>query len=230
MEKRKRGRPKKGEEKKIGRPRKHIDKELFEEMCEYQCTMQEICLGVGVTDKTLTNWCKETYGKSFSEIFKEKRVKGFASLRATQYRLAKSGNATMLIWLGRNWLGQTDKPPEPKEEKTQETPIEQTPEFVAKYNAMKANLLKQLEKKKAGIPLFEDLVNDYMLYWTLKEKLKSDIDKRGLFISYNNGGGQSGEKENPSMEKLLKVSSKLKEIQLQLEISVENSGDSDDEL
>jgi hypothetical protein len=26
-----------------------------------------------------------------------------------QWKLARSGNATMLIWLGKQWLGQTDK-------------------------------------------------------------------------------------------------------------------------
>jgi len=31
------------------------------------------------------------------------------SLRRIQYSTAMEGNATMLVWLGKNWLGQTDK-------------------------------------------------------------------------------------------------------------------------
>jgi hypothetical protein len=30
-------------------------------------------------------------------------------LRRLQWKLARAGNATMLIWLGKQWLGQTDK-------------------------------------------------------------------------------------------------------------------------
>jgi hypothetical protein len=31
------------------------------------------------------------------------------SLRRKQYSTAMEGNATMLVWLGKNWLSQTDK-------------------------------------------------------------------------------------------------------------------------
>lgn len=91
-----------------GRPKIEIDKEQFEELCKIQCTQAEICAVLGITDKTLTNWCKKTYKKSFSEIFKEKRAGGFASLRRTQFALAND-NAAMAIFLGKNYLGQSDK-------------------------------------------------------------------------------------------------------------------------
>ena len=32
------------------------------------------------------------------------------SLRRAQYQVAKDGNPTMLIWLGKQWLGQSEKP------------------------------------------------------------------------------------------------------------------------
>jgi len=88
---------------------KEIDKEQFETMCGIQCTKLEICAVMKVDDKTLENWCKRTYKKGFSEVFKEKRQKGFASLRRMQYDKALKGNTTMLIFLGKNWLGQSDK-------------------------------------------------------------------------------------------------------------------------
>ena len=37
-----------------GRPPKEIDKEQFEKLCEIQCTRDEICEVLDVTDKTLT--------------------------------------------------------------------------------------------------------------------------------------------------------------------------------
>ena len=91
-------------------------------------------------------------------------------------------------------------------------------------------LYKQLEKRKAITPIYKDLIEDYMTYWSVKEKLKKDIKERGVYIKYNNGGGQTGETDNPSIDKLLKTSSKLKEILLQLEIDLDAVGEDDDEL
>lgn len=216
-----------------GRPRKEINKEDFEELCEMQCSEQEICQVLDVSDKTLSAWCKRTYGgkMNFSEVFAQKRKKGFRRLRSAQYALALSGNTTMLIWLGRNWLNQTDKliMQEPEEE-NQETKNEDTENFNKQYAEIRDNLYKQLEKRKAITPIYKDLIEDYMTYWSVKEKLKKDIKERGVYIKYNNGGGQTGETDNPSIDKLLKTSSKLKEILLQLEIDLDAVGEDDDEL
>lgn len=92
----------------MARPRKEIDKKNFESLCELQCTEEEFCGFFGCCTETLNAWCKRTYGKSFSEIFKEKRGAGKVSLRRAQFQAAKNGNATMLVWLGRNWLGQSE--------------------------------------------------------------------------------------------------------------------------
>lgn len=96
------------EKNKGGRPRKTIDQEQFEKLCELQCTQEEICGWFDVTDKTLTSWCKTTYGVSFSEIYNKKREKGKISLRRAQFQLAQK-NAAMAIFLGKNYLGQTDR-------------------------------------------------------------------------------------------------------------------------
>lgn len=94
--------------KKMGRPKKIINQEQFEKMCAIQCTLEEICDVFGVTDKTLNSWCKETYGTTFSEVFAKKRSLGKMSLRRAQFRLAEK-NAAMAIFLGKNYLGQTDQ-------------------------------------------------------------------------------------------------------------------------
>lgn len=93
----------------MARPRKKIDKEQFEKLCGLQCTIEEFCCYFDCDDKTLNSWCKQTYKCSFSEIFKIKRGTGKISLRRKQFEVAMSGNPTMLIWLGRNHLNQTDK-------------------------------------------------------------------------------------------------------------------------
>lgn len=101
---------------KTGRPKKVIDQKQFETLCGIQCTENEICAVLGVTDKTLNTWCRRTYKMTFSDIFAQKRDYGKASLRRMQYKLAESGNATMLIWLGRQWLGQAEKQSKPDDD------------------------------------------------------------------------------------------------------------------
>lgn len=92
-----------------GRPPKEIDKKQFEKLCALQCTQAEFCCFFDCEDDTLNSWCKRTYGKSFSEVFKIKRGAGHISLRRSQWRLAET-NAAMAIFLGKQYLGQTDNP------------------------------------------------------------------------------------------------------------------------
>lgn len=92
----------------MARPTKLINQKQFEQLCQIQCTKEEICAVLDVSDKTLDRWCKETYETSFSEIFSQKRKGGHASLRAKQWKLASKSPA-MAIFLGKQFLGQTDK-------------------------------------------------------------------------------------------------------------------------
>ena len=92
----------------MARPLKPIDQEAFEKLCELQCTKDEICSFFDITEKTLTGWCRRTYGMGFSDVYKQKRKGGVISLRRSQFELAKK-NATMAIWLGKQYLGQKDE-------------------------------------------------------------------------------------------------------------------------
>ena len=93
----------------MARPKKEIDKNIFENLCRIQCTKDEICGVFECDEKTLTRWCNDTYSEGFSDIFKKKSKAGKISLRRLQWKAAQSGNVTMLIWLGKQYLGQTDK-------------------------------------------------------------------------------------------------------------------------
>ena len=92
-----------------GRPKAVIDKKTFEGLCFIQATKEEVCAVFNVDEKTLTRWCKDTYKRGFSDILKEKSAGGKSSLRRAQWQSAQKGNVVMQIWLGKNWLGQTDK-------------------------------------------------------------------------------------------------------------------------
>ena len=93
---------------KMGRPVKEINQKTFEGLCKIQCTEEEICAILDISDETLNRWCKKTYNKTFVEVFKEKRTGGKASLRRSQWKLAET-NATLAIWLGKQYLGQRDE-------------------------------------------------------------------------------------------------------------------------
>lgn len=97
-----------GKPRKMGRPQKEINQQQFESMCSIQATQEEICLVLGLSDKTLNRWCRQTYGTTFSEVFAQKRALGKISLRRYQWQLAKK-NANMAIFLGKQFLGQKDE-------------------------------------------------------------------------------------------------------------------------
>lgn len=93
---------------KVGRPPKEFDQKNFESLCQIQCTQEEICQFFGCSEKTLNRWCRDTYGVNFSQVFKDKRGVGRISLRRAQFQAAINGNASLLIWLGKQYLGQSE--------------------------------------------------------------------------------------------------------------------------
>lgn len=98
---------------KMGRPKKEIDTKTFEGLCKIHCTEKEICSIFDCCEDTLNTWCKETYQDdagnplTFSDVYKKLSAHGNASLRRNQFKLAEK-NATMAIWLGKQYLNQKD--------------------------------------------------------------------------------------------------------------------------
>lgn len=92
---------------KVGRPSVEIDQKTFEKLCSLQCTLEEIAGFFGCCDDTINNWCKKTYNDNFSGIYKKKSIGGKISLRRTQFKIAET-NASMAIFLGKQYLGQRD--------------------------------------------------------------------------------------------------------------------------
>lgn len=91
-----------------GRPRKDINKEFFENLCGLQCTKEEVASFFDVSEDTIERFCKREYGESFAVVFSKKRERGKISLRRTQWKLAEK-SATMAIFLGKQYLDQSDK-------------------------------------------------------------------------------------------------------------------------
>ena len=91
----------------MARHRIEIDKKSFESLCRLQCTLEEIADFFDCSSDTIERWCLRTYKENFAEVFKKKRGAGKIALRRYQFQLAKK-NATMAIFLGKQYLGQKD--------------------------------------------------------------------------------------------------------------------------
>lgn len=78
-----------------------IDLARVEDLASCGCTDKEIAIRLGISESTLQR-------KARAELAKG-RAKLRESLRAAQVRVALSGNIAMLIWLGKQYLGQTDR-------------------------------------------------------------------------------------------------------------------------
>lgn len=68
---------------------------------------------IGCTDREIAEWVGITES-ALRYNFNSELIKGkgqlIQSLRKAQLRTALEGNATLLIWLGKNMLGQSDNP------------------------------------------------------------------------------------------------------------------------
>lgn len=108
---------------KMGRPKIQIDQVQFENLCKMQCTENEVAAWFGCSVDTIERWCKSTYGLRFADIFAQKREAGKISLRRSQWLMAQSV-PSMAIFLGKQYLGQTDDPRRYSKEETTEDKID----------------------------------------------------------------------------------------------------------
>lgn len=92
-----------------GPPKTIIDYETLDDLCNIHCTGEECAAILGMDYDTLNVRLKEDGNGGFSDYFKIKSAGGKMSLRRRQIGLALEGNPTMLIWMGKQQLGQTDK-------------------------------------------------------------------------------------------------------------------------
>ena len=94
---------------KAGRPRKEIDWDLIGQLAAIFCTEEEIAFVLKCAAQTLLNHCIRTQGCTFEDYLEKHRGKGRVSLRRKQFEVALEGDKTMLIWLGKQYLSQSDK-------------------------------------------------------------------------------------------------------------------------
>ena len=86
----------------MARPKKYeIDGKQVEQLASFGCTNKEIASFFGCSADLIE--------KSYSEYLTKGRDKGKIRLRQLQWKAAEAGSHTMLIWLGKQILNQSDK-------------------------------------------------------------------------------------------------------------------------
>ena len=86
----------------MARPKKYnIVKDKVEQLASFGCTDTEIASFFGCSTDLIR--------KSYSENLTKGRDAGKIRLRKLQWNAAEKGNVTMLIWLGKQVLGQAEK-------------------------------------------------------------------------------------------------------------------------
>lgn len=130
---------------KTGRPKKEYNRKLFVDLIGLGCGADEICWvfrdedGKPANIDTVSRWCKREFGCTFQEF----RVKNGAmalkvAVRKNQLELSKK-SAAMAIFLGKNYLGQTDNP---------QTVTE--PEASAADDPLTAAITAEIERRTKG--------------------------------------------------------------------------------
>jgi Helix-turn-helix domain of resolvase len=93
------GRPPK--HKKPGRPLKVVPEHEIVRLAATGSTAESIAVRLGIT--------RDLLYRRFKHLLDRGRVLRDSDLQRRQYEVAMSGCASLLIWLGKQWLGQTDK-------------------------------------------------------------------------------------------------------------------------
>lgn len=90
------------------RPVKPIDWKMVDTLLMSGCTGAEIASHFDMHPITFYERVERQYGTSFTNYSSEKKQKGESLLRHKQFEVALKGDKTMLVWLGKNRLGQKE--------------------------------------------------------------------------------------------------------------------------
>ncbi len=85
----------------MARPKLQLDEKLIEKLATIHCPIKEIA--------AMLDCSVDTLDRNYADLIAKGREKGKSTLRRTQWNAAMSGNVVMMIWLGKQLLGQSDK-------------------------------------------------------------------------------------------------------------------------
>lgn len=87
---------------------------------------------------------------------------------------------------------------------------------------IRASLEQQLRDKGADVLHFQALLDDYIFFYSMLKKMKSDIRKRGLEVEAVSSTGKAYTKENPSVKQAAMYSQRMMAILKDLGLTTEN--------
>jgi len=93
----------------MARPKAVIDWNKVDKYLQAQCDGVGIAGLLGIDVQTLYRRCNEDNKVGFAEYSAIKKAEGVELLKAKQYQVAMEGDKTMLVWLGKQYAGQSDK-------------------------------------------------------------------------------------------------------------------------
>lgn len=94
----------------MGRPKVKIDAKSFDALMDIPfVTVKSIASVFGCSEKTIQRYVNSEYGLTFDQLKLEKSETMKMRLGGKQYEVAMKGNVPMLVWLGKQYLGQADK-------------------------------------------------------------------------------------------------------------------------
>lgn len=90
----------------------NYDWDMIDKHLSHGCSGVQVAAALGMEPTTLYKAVETKFKITFSEYRQKKMAKGEAHLLQRQHELADDKNGMMLIWLGKNRLGQRDTPQE----------------------------------------------------------------------------------------------------------------------
>jgi len=126
-----------------GRPLKEIDWDKVDDLLTAGCLGTEVAAYFDMHPNTFYDRVVARYGVSFTEFSSKRKQNGEAILRAHQYAKAlgmtKEGDNTLLIWLGKQRLNQSESPND----------VSITPETATNFNLLMDQLRKAQELQQS---------------------------------------------------------------------------------
>lgn len=96
-------------DKPVGRPKKEMDWKLFDSILQFGAKLIDCSEVCEMSEDTIQRKVKEEFDCTFSEYRDKKMSRMRMKLMQKQYDVAMSGNVQMLVHLGKQYLGQSDK-------------------------------------------------------------------------------------------------------------------------
>ena len=93
---------------KDAQPNAKSELDVVKELAERGSPEAEIAAVIGMPEKK--------FARRYRKVFRQARAQGAAELRRVQWSKADEGSVPMLIWLGRQMLGQSQEPAAPEAE------------------------------------------------------------------------------------------------------------------